>query len=85
MKKTTAILLKEDFGVMIKNIRLVNNKSLKEVSKKMGWESEQFLRNIENGLSMPPSKSFSKFCKAIGAPANVMKVKAGIIHMASLK
>ena len=85
MKKTTATLLKEDFGVMIKNIRLNNNKSTKQVSKSMGWSSAQFLSNIERGLAMPPSKNFSKFCKAIGAPVNEMKVKASIIHMASLK
>ena len=46
----------ESVGKLLKDARIVQGLSQRDVSLKLGYTSPQFISNIERGLCMPPLK-----------------------------
>jgi len=55
-------------GLLVKERRTKLGLTQKEVTDKMGWNTPQFISNIERGVSQPPLFSAPKLCKILQIP-----------------
>lgn len=69
---------KFNIGLLVKQKRTRLGLTQKEVTDKMGWETPQFISNIERGVSQPPLKSAPKLC-------NILNISAYAMHGAYIK
>lgn len=51
----------------LRHIREEKNLSQKDIAKKLGYQSSQFVSNWERGISYPPMDSLAKLVSILGA------------------
>ena len=62
------MVTKEDFGKRFKQIRLEKGVTEKEMGKAIG-HTEKYIKNIENGVTLPTLRHFFKICDYFGITA----------------
>lgn len=63
------------FGTWIKEARKAAGLSQRDISKKLGYTSPQFVSNWERSYSHPPKYAVIKLSKALGVDVNAIKEK----------
>ena len=62
------MVTKEDFGKRFKQIRLEKGVTEKEMGKAIG-HTEKYIKNIENGVTLPTLRHFFRICDYFGITA----------------
>lgn len=62
------MVTKEDFGKRFKQIRLEKGVTEKEMGKAIG-HTEKYIKNIENGVTLPTFRHFFRICNYFGITA----------------
>ena len=57
----------KELGEYLKKCRIRAKKSQGQVAKELGYESAQYISNIERGVGYPPLESARKWFDAMGA------------------
>lgn len=55
--------MNKEIGNKFQTMRMRRELTQAEVAKAMGWQTVQFVSNIERGLALPPKSKIKKFAK----------------------
>ena len=70
MSETNSVI-----GIFLKNKRIENNLTQKDIANMFDLTSTQFISNWERGISLPPASYLPKLCKALNIePKELIKL-----------
>lgn len=75
MKRQTIPKGNEAFAAYIKAKRVKSGNSQKDLAKKLGYTTSQFISNWERGISLPPSESLGILSAVLNVPRTEIATK----------
>lgn len=77
--------MKTTLGKILKKKRELKGLSQKELSLKLGYETAQYISNIERNVSLPPTKKLKKLSKILDIDKHFLYEAISQIELAKLR
>lgn len=75
LKKSDIIERRRDFGLWIRDCRIIARLTQSDLAKELNYNSSQLISNIERGVSLLPSQRIPDFAKALGCSLLELEIR----------